>query len=87
VLAELMDGADIGMVERKGLPRFAFERCSAFGSRLVDATTAAQVRAPQAPQSSTVTNEKHDKLMGLRDRRDGRLIHRRGFPGLRSPHN
>jgi probable HAF family extracellular repeat protein len=52
---------------------------------LVDAATAAQVRAPQAAQSSPAANENHDRPMGLRDRLDRRLIHWRGLPGVRSP--
>ena len=54
---------------------------------LVDATSAAQVRAPQAAQSSRVENENQDRFMGLRDRLDGRLAHRRGFSGMGSPNN
>jgi probable HAF family extracellular repeat protein len=52
---------------------------------LVDAATAPQVRAPRAAQSSTVANANHASPMGLRDRLDGRLIHLRGFSGVRSP--
>jgi probable HAF family extracellular repeat protein len=52
---------------------------------LLDATTAAQVRAPQAAQSSIVGNDNHARPMGLRDRMDGRLIYLRGFSGVRSP--
>jgi len=53
----------------------------------MDATSAAQVRAPQSAQSSKVENENQDRFMGLRDRLDGRLIHRRGFSGMRPPNN
>jgi probable HAF family extracellular repeat protein len=52
---------------------------------LVDAATAAQVSAPRAARSSTVANENHARPMGLRGRRDGRLIHLHGFSGVRSP--
>jgi probable HAF family extracellular repeat protein len=53
---------------------------------LVDATTAAQVRAPQAAQSSTVANENHDRPISLQDRLNRRLIGRNS-PDLRPPNN
>lgn len=46
---------------------------------LMDAATAAQVRALQEPHSSTLVNQNHDRPVGLRDRLDGRLIHLRGL--------
>jgi len=54
LLGELMDRADIGMVERQGRPRFAFEALQRLRITPCGASTAAQARAPQAPQSSTV---------------------------------
>jgi probable HAF family extracellular repeat protein len=47
--------------------------------RLVDATTAAQVRSMQVAQTPTPVNANHDRPMGWRDRLDGRLTLRRLF--------
>lgn len=50
---------------------------------LVDANTVAQVRA----QSFAVTKENNDRPIGWRERRNDRLMHRRGFSGVRLPNN
>jgi probable HAF family extracellular repeat protein len=50
---------------------------------LVDATTGAQVSA----QSSAMANENNDRPIGLRQPLNDRVIHRRGFSGVRSPNN
>jgi hypothetical protein len=54
---------------------------------MVDATTAAQVRGPQAAQSSSVANENRDRPVGSRDRLDGQLIHGRRFSSTRPAKN
>jgi probable HAF family extracellular repeat protein len=51
---------------------------------LVDATTAAQVRAPQAARSSAAENGNHPRT--LREPSGARLVQRRGFSGP-LPHN
>ena len=52
---------------------------------MVDANTAAQPRT-QAPQSSNVANENHNRPTGLRESPGARLVQRRGSSGL-LPHN
>jgi probable HAF family extracellular repeat protein len=55
--------------------------------RLVDVTTAAQVRAPAGGAVSGGENENSAGTLGWRERLNGRVIHGRGFSGGRSPNN